>query len=150
MFFCLLVISSTSTLQGDTCRQDELPSWHLEHRAAWSVQTWFPVCGCRGRELWGSGTAALVTSIPSPWSCLLFVKCCDECLVSIGDINQSHSLALLLQNKEFPEKGNPAAGLYNMNVRSCWPNGISNTDFFFLQPGYKQDSNENNTWKTSG
>ena len=30
------------------------------------VQTSFPMAGRRGRELWGSGTAALVTSIPRP------------------------------------------------------------------------------------
>lgn len=41
-------------------------------------------------------------------------------------------MALLFQNKEFPEKGNPAAGLYNTNVGSCWPHGISYTGYFFF------------------
>ena len=57
--------------------------------------------------VWGSGTAALVTSIPRPRSCLLFVKCCDECLVSIGDINQSHCLGTSSPEQRIPRKREP-------------------------------------------
>lgn len=78
MFFCFLkiswVISFTNTLTGETCRWHEQPSWHLPPCGiARHVQTLFPVPGAGGRELWGSGTAALVTSIPRPLE--LFAVC---------------------------------------------------------------------------